>query len=295
LAAVVNRAVEESQSTIDAHGHDLMLSVPARPIIVDADLHRLAQVITNLLENAAKYTDEPNQIWLSVERHADDAIIRVRDMGIGIAPDVLPNVFSLFVQADNSLARPRGGLGIGLNVVKRIVEMHGGTVEASSAGLGQGSEFTVRLPVSKTAISAAATKPSSNSQHVNTTRRKILVVDDNVDAAVTITALLKAWGHEVHAAYSGPSALDAVRSFRPEIILLDIGLPGMSGYDVARNLRADPAAQGIIIAALTGYGQHSDRQRSWEAGFDYHLTKPPDPNLLESLLASPRPRDQSLT
>ncbi len=290
LADAVHRAVEESQSMIDAHGHELMLSVPARPIIVDADVHRLAQVITNLLENAAKYTEKPSRIWLSVERGADEAVIRVRDAGIGIAPQLLPNVFNLFVQADDSLARTKGGLGIGLNVVKRIVELHGGSVGAASAGLGHGSEFTVRLPVSKRTVVVTEAKTSSRGEQPKAPRRKILVVDDNVDAAVTISALLKAWGHQVQAVYSGQSALEAVRNFRPEIILLDIGLPGMSGYEVAKNLRAEPAAQGIIIAALTGYGQEADRQRSWESGFDYHLTKPPDPTILESLLASPQLR-----
>jgi PAS domain S-box-containing protein len=290
LSDAVQRAVEESRSTIDAHGHELMLSLPARPIIVDGDAHRLAQVIANLLENAAKYTEKPGQIWLSVERQGDEAVIHVRDPGIGIAVEVLPHVFSLFVQADNSLARTRGGLGIGLNVVKRIVELHGGHVAVQSAGLGKGSEFTVRLPVSKSGAAVVEPKSSRRDEPPKTPSRRILVVDDNVDAALTISALLKAWGHQVQSIYSGPAALDAVRNFRPEIILLDIGLPGMSGYEVAKSLRAEPGAQGIIIAALTGYGQESDLQRSWDSGFDYHLTKPPDPEILESLLASPRPR-----
>jgi CheY-like chemotaxis protein len=291
IATVMHLAIEESQSAIDARGHELMLSMPARPILVDADLHRLSQVITNLLENAAKYSDKPSQIWLSVERLIDDAVIRVRDVGIGIAPEMLPKIFNLFIQADNSLARSRGGLGIGLNVVKRIVELHGGRVESSSPGLGQGSEFVVRLPVSKAPSPTTVGKPSGKPEHVPTIKRRILVVDDNVDAAVTTTALLQAWGHEVQAAYSGEAALEKVRSFRPEIILLDIGMPGMTGYDVARRLRAEPSAQGIIIAALTGYGQETDRERSWAAGFDYHFTKPPDPTQLESLLAAPRSRN----
>jgi signal transduction histidine kinase/CheY-like chemotaxis protein len=290
LSDAVDRAVEESRSMIDAHGHELMLSLPARPIIVDGDAHRLAQVIANLLENAAKYTEKPGQIWLSVERQGDEAVIRVRDPGIGIAAEVLPHVFSLFVQADHSLARTRGGLGIGLNVVKRIVDLHGGHVAVQSAGLGQGSEFTVRLPVSKNGVAVVETKPARRDEGPKTPSRRILVVDDNVDAALTISALLKAWGHEVQAIYSGQGALEAVRNFRPEIILLDIGLPGMSGYEVARSLRSEPWAQGIVIAALTGYGQESDLQRSWDSGFDYHLTKPPDPEILESLLASPRSR-----
>jgi CheY-like chemotaxis protein len=203
---------------------------------------------------------------------------------------MLPNVFKLFVQADNSWARPRGGLGIGLNVVKKIVELHGGRVHASSPGLGQGSEFTVELPISKSVAPTAVEKSSSKPGYAQITKRRILVVDDNVDAAVTTSALLRTWGHEVQAAYSGETALEKVRSFRPEIILLDIGMPGMTGYDVAKRLRAEPSAQGIIIAALTGYGQETDRERSWAAGFDYHFTKPPDPTQLASLLESPRSR-----
>lgn len=185
LAAVIRLAVEESQAAIDARGHELMLSVPARPVLVDADMHRLSQVIVNLLENAAKFTDKPSQIWLSMERQTDEAVVRVRDAGIGIAPELLPKVFNLFVQAETSLARPRGGLGIGLNVVKRIVELHGGRVQASSPGLGQGSEFTVYLPLSKSAAPTAATMPTPKPAHGNTTKRKILVVDDNVDAAAS--------------------------------------------------------------------------------------------------------------
>lgn len=292
ISSIVNRAIEETQPTIDARGHELMLTLPARPIIVDADAVRISQVISNLLINAAKYTDKPSQIWLSVERHDDEAIVRVRDVGSGIAPEVLPDIFNLFVQADNSLARSQGGLGIGLTVVKRIVEMHGGTVLATSAGLGQGSEFTVRLPVSRSP--SVASKSSRGARKEFGAKRRILVVDDNVDAALTISTLLKAWGHDVQAAFNGPSALNIVRSFQPEIILLDIGLPGMSGYEVARHLRAEPAAHGVILAALTGYGQESDRLRSLEAGFDYHITKPADPNILETLLASPRRRDSGL-
>jgi PAS domain S-box-containing protein len=291
IAAVIQLAIEESRSAVDARGHELMLSVPARPIIVDADLNRLAQVIANLVENAAKYTDEPNQIWLSVERLADEAVIRIRDVGIGIAAEILPTIFDLFVQADNSLARPRGGLGIGLNLAKRIMELHGGSVQASSAGLGQGSEFTVHMPISKSGVASTSAKPVLSSKFVDMKKRRILVVDDNVDAAVTTAALLQGWGHEVQAAYSGEVALEKVRSFEPEIVLLDIGMPGMTGYDVARRLRTEPSAQGIIIVALTGYGQGADLKRSWDAGFDYHFTKPPDPVQLESLLASPQLRN----
>jgi PAS domain S-box-containing protein len=294
IAAVVHLAVEECQSAIDARGHELMLSLPARPTIVDADVHRLSQVIVNLLENAAKYTDKPSRIWLSVERKGDEAVIQVKDVGIGISPDLLPNVFNLFVQGDNSLARPRGGLGIGLNVVKRIVELHGGRVEVSSAGLGKGSQFTVALPISKATVPVALPMHSTKPERDRSAKRRILVVDDNVDAAVSTTSLLQAWGHDVQTAYSGETALEKARSFRPEIILLDIGMPGMTGYDVVKSLRADPAYQGIVVAALTGYGQDRDRERSWTAGFDYHLTKPPDPTVLESLIASPRLRNRAI-
>jgi len=285
LATIIRRAVEESQPLIDARGHELMLTLPAKSIIVDADVHRLSQVFSNLLLNAAKYTDQPNQIWLQVERDDAEAVIRVRDCGIGIAPTLLPNIFNLFVQADHSLDHARGGLGIGLSIVKRIVELHRGTVSAFSAGLGQGSEFIVRLPVSQALAATAETSPHAH--HAKTPRRRILVVDDNADAALTVGTLLRAWGHDVHTAFNGPAALEEAHSFRPEIVLLDIGMPGMSGYDVARELRARPIDPGTIIIALTGYGRESDRERSFEAGFDYHLTKPPDPSTLESLLALP--------
>lgn len=285
LAIVIRRAVEESQPMIDARGHELMLSLPAKSIIVDADVHRLSQVFSNLLLNAAKYTDQPNQLWLHLERDDAEAVIRVRDSGIGIAPEILPNIFNLFVQADHSLDHARGGLGIGLSVVKRIVELHRGTVTAFSAGPGQGSEFVVRLPVSQALAAAVETAPHSH--HAKGPRRRILVVDDNADAALTVGTLLRAWGHDVHTVFNGPAALEEARHFRPEIILLDIGMPGMSGYDVARQLRANPVDPDTIIIALTGYGRESDRERSFEAGFDYHLTKPPDPSTLESLLALP--------
>jgi CheY-like chemotaxis protein len=289
---VMDRAVEEVQPIVDAHGHELTLSVPGRPIIVDGDAFRLSQVISNLLRNALKYSDKPSKIWLTVERQGETAVIRIKDEGIGIAADVLPKIFNLFVQADNSLARSQGGLGIGLTVVKRVVEMHGGLVTAESEGIGKGSEFTIRLPISHASAPLSKAAPTS-SAHAGP-KRRILVVDDNVDAAMTVSTLLKTWGHEVHSVHTGVRAIEEVQNFRPEIVLLDIGLPGMSGYDVARQLRSEPSSKGVIIAALTGYGQESDRQREFEAGFDYHLTKPPDPNLLASLLISPKSRDPIL-
>jgi PAS domain S-box-containing protein len=287
LAGVIRHAIEEAQPQIDAGGHELMLQLPARSIIVEADAARLSQVVANLLVNAARYTKQPSRIWLTVERQADEAVIKVKDSGIGISKELLPRIFSLFVQAEHSLERSQGGLGIGLTIVKRIVEMHGGTVSAASAGAGQGSEFTVRLPMSEALAPVASA--TGMSQPVQP-KRRILIVDDNVDAAMITSALLKAWGHKVEIAFNGPAGIAAVQSFRPEIILLDIGLPGMSGYEVAQQLRAEPSTASLIIAALTGYGQESDRRRSFEYGFDYHLTKPADPQSLESLLLSPRRR-----
>jgi PAS domain S-box-containing protein len=283
----VDRAVEEAQPIIDAHGHELMVSRPSRKLIVDGDSVRLSQVITNLLSNAAKYTDKPGLIWLTIEPNNGDVLIRVRDQGIGIAPDVLPRMFNIFEQADNSVSRSRGGLGIGLTLVKRIIETHGGSVRATSPGLSQGSEFIVRLPVVIDAKLPAKpvyyTRPQSDAN----SGRRILVVDDNVDAATSVERLLRLWGHEVQSAFNGPDAIEKARAFRPEIVLLDIGMPGMSGYEVARSLRAQPEFDGVVITALTGYGQAEDRRRSQEAGFNHHLTKPPDPNALAALIDSP--------
>jgi PAS domain S-box-containing protein len=285
LRAVVDRAVEEIQPAIDARGHELMVSMPARPIVVEADIVRLAQVLSNLLGNAAKYSPQPAQIWLTAERSGSEVLVRVRDQGVGIAPEFLPKIFSLFAQADVPLARTEGGLGIGLTLVKSLVEMHGGTVTVSSPGVGQGSEFVIRLPVSDATPAAAPTPPTPAGGAAS--KRKVLVVDDNVDAAITVSALLKAWGHEVQTVYNGPAALETARGFRPDVVLLDIGLPGLSGYDVARRLRAEGIHDQMLITALTGYGQAEDRARAQAAGFDYHLTKPPDIAVLEALLAAP--------
>jgi CheY-like chemotaxis protein/anti-sigma regulatory factor (Ser/Thr protein kinase) len=263
-----------------------MLIRPARRIVVDGDSVRLAQVISNLLGNAAKYTDQPSQIWLSVEIHGERVEISVRDSGIGMNPEELTRVFNLFEQADNSVGRARGGLGVGLTLVKRIVELHDGTVVAKSAGLGKGSEFTVRLPLSKSVESTE--RATGGAERKAKSGRCILVVDDNVDAAVSVERLLKSWGHEVHTAFNGPAAINLAKSVHPQIVILDIGMPGMSGYEVAIKLRSEPSLQGMVLLALTGYGQADDRRRSLEAGFDHHLTKPPDPAALAKLLDTPR-------
>jgi CheY-like chemotaxis protein len=287
LREVLDRAIEEVQPTIDARGHELMLTCPARQLVVDGDLVRLAQVVSNLLSNAAKYTEKASQIWLAVDPREDEVLIRVRDQGIGMTKEDLSRIFNLFEQADSSISRSRGGLGIGLTLVKRIVELHGGNVTATSAGLSQGSEFVVRLPLSQAAHATRHGVVSGQGAKRQDARR-ILIVDDNVDAALSVERLLKKWGHDVETAFNGPQALEKARAFRPHILLLDIGMPGMSGYEVARQLRAEHEFESLVITALTGYGQAEDRRRSREAGFNHHLTKPPDPEILAALLESPQ-------
>ncbi len=284
LASALTRAVETAQPVIDAHGHRLLISLPQGPVTVQGDLIRLSQVIANLLTNAAKYSDKPGRIWLGVERKGGEALLKVRDEGIGIEPALLPRIFDLFVQADHSLARSGGGMGMGLTLVKRLVEMHGGTVSAHSAGTGtgKGSEFVVRLP------SAPAAQPGTHSSEAQKQEgkgaRRILVVDDNVDAAESMALILKMSGYETQCAYDGPSALDAAQYYLPDVVVLDIGLPGMTGYEVAQKLREQPRFDNTPIIAVTGYGQEEDRRRSRQAGFDHHLTKPVSPEVLQSFL-----------
>jgi PAS domain S-box-containing protein len=286
LGTVFARAVETARPAIDAQGHQLRVSLPTHPVPLEGDLVRLAQVVGNLLLNAAKYTDGAGCIWLAGEREGGEAIIRVRDTGIGIDPGLLPRIFDPFTQGDRSLARSRGGLGIGLTVVKHLVEMHGGRVSASSPGLGKGSEFVVRLPALPQAPVDQGFKPGDEEIRPAASPRRVLVVDDHVDAAESAAMLLGFLGHEVRTAHDGPSALAAVGKFRPEVVLLDIGLPGMSGYEVARALRAQPENRELILVAVTGYGQEEDCRQSQEAGFDRHLVKPVEPKALQELVAS---------
>jgi PAS domain S-box-containing protein len=287
LATVVGRATETVQPTIDAYGHELIVALPDRPVMLEGDLVRLAQVVGNLLTNAAKYTEKAGRIWLTAGAEGDEVVLRVRDSGVGIAPDLLPRVFDLFVQAERSLARSNGGLGVGLTLVKRLVEMHGGTVEARSAGIGHGSEFVVRLPVLRAEPDGADCAPFREVARPSAPARRVLVVDDNVDAADSAAILLRLWGHEVQTVYDGLGVLPAVRDFRPDVILLDIGLPGMTGYEVAEQLRAQPGLGSVVLAAMTGYGQEEDRRRAREAGFNVHLTKPLDPTTLQALVTAP--------
>jgi CheY-like chemotaxis protein len=265
------------------------VSLPAQAIWLHADAARLEQVVVNLLANAAKYTDRGGHVWLTVQREGEEAVLRVRDTGVGIAPETLPRIFDLFTQAERSLDRSQGGLGIGLALVQRLVGMHGGTVSASSA-LGQGSEFVVRLPAVSPPQPQASSPPAEKARPRGPSLR-VLVVDDNVDTVTTLAMLVRESGHEARAAYDGSEVLEAALDYRPNVVLLDIGLPGLNGFEVAKRLRQQPTLKNAVLVAMTGYGQESDRRRSQEAGFDHHLVKPGDfgkvLQILETVSASP--------
>ena len=291
LASVVARAVETAQPHVEAQRHELTMCLPPKSMPVRADPVRLAQVVGNLLTNAAKYTEANGRIWLTARREGDWAVLRVRDNGIGIAPDMLSRIFELFVQADHTTTRSQGGLGIGLTLVKSLVEIHGGTVEAHSAGLGRGSEFVVRLPLMTLAHEEPGERENGDQPQraASPPGQRLLVVDDNMDAADSLAILLRLRGHEVRVAYDGSSALELVKGYRPDLVFLDIGMPGMDGYELARRLRRQPGLEQVRLAALTGYGQEEDRRLSREATIDHHLVKPVEPEALEALLASPKP------
>jgi two-component system CheB/CheR fusion protein len=286
VASVVARAVEAARPFIDSRKHELTITQPAEPIHLEADATRLAQIVANLLHNAAKYSEEGERIWLTVDRRPDEAVIKVRDTGMGIPADMLPRVFDLFSQADHSLDRSQGGLGIGLTLVRSLAEMHGGGVQAFSDGPGRGSEFVLRLPASAAPCQRKSPSDPAGQGAATVMPRRILVVDDHVDAAEMLAKLLQLEGHDVRTVHDGTAALEAAQKYQPEVILLDIGLPGMNGYEVARQLRQQPAMANVLLVAVTGYGQEDDRRRSKMAGFDYHLVKPLTPNSLEHLLAN---------
>jgi PAS domain S-box-containing protein len=284
LAAVVRSSVETSRPLIEAVGHQLSLTFSAEPLMVEGDPVRLAQVFANLLNNAAKYTDPGGHIWISIGRDGNWAAVSVRDTGAGIAGEMLPRVFELFTQAEHLSERSQGGLGIGLTLVRSLVEMHGGTVEALSEGPGRGSEFVVRLPLA--AVHVVET-PRTRSREVpapSLQARRVMVVDDNHDAAESMGILLKLLGAEVQVVYSGMEALELMPTYQPSAVLLDIGMPGMDGHEVARRIRQLPEFRDITLIALSGWGQEEDRRRSKQAGFDYHLIKPADVNALQNLL-----------
>jgi len=283
LGGVVENAVATVRSLFDQRMHELTVSLGGAKVWVHADAARFEQVVVNLLTNAAKYTDPGGHIWLTVQQEGDEAVLRVRDNGVGIASEILPRIFDLFTQAERSLDRSQGGLGIGLALVQRLVEMHGGTVTVTST-LGLGSEFVVRLPVVPPPSSHASSPPPPAQS--NELSLRVLVVDDNVDTVTTLSMLVQESGHEVRTAFDGPSVLETALDYRPDVVLLDIGLPGLNGFEVAKQLRQQPLVRNAVLVAMTGYGRDSDRQRSKEAGFDHHLVKPGDFGKVLEILAT---------
>ena len=284
VGGVVDRAIETAQPLITQRLHALTVSLPPQPIWLQADAARLEQVLVNLLTNAAKYTNEGGHIWLTVRQEGDAAVLLVRDTGIGIAAELLPRIFDLFTQAERSLDRSQGGLGIGLCLVQRLVDLHGGTTEVQSV-LGQGSEFVVRLPAVQSPVASSPLLSSPPTQPPGKLCR-VLVVDDNVDAADSFALLLTAQGHDVRVAYDGPTALQGAHDFPPDLVLLDIGLPGLNGYEVAKRMRQQNGLETVVLVAMTGYGQETDRQHSKDAGFDHHLVKPADFATVRKILAT---------
>jgi PAS domain S-box-containing protein len=292
LGPVLTTAIETARPLLDDRQHELVVTVPDEPVWVHADSARLTQVFGNLLTNAAKYMEEGGAVRVGVDLagrdgERPDVVIRVCDRGVGIPAEMLPRVFDLFTQVGTAVDRAQGGLGIGLSLVKTLVELHGGSVEAHSAGPGRGSEFSVRLPTvaAPVAVQPDVERPETAGVNGHAAAGKILIADDNRDAAESLSRLLQAWGYQTAVAYDGPQAIAAAMGQRPRVVLLDIGLGGMTGYDVARTLRAEPSQDGVRLIALTGFGQEDDRRQSREAGFDAHLVKPVDPEELQRLLA----------
>ena len=287
LASVIHQSVEVCRPLAERAKHELEVSLPPEPVYLHADAVRMAQVFANLLTNACKYTEPGGRIWLTAVRQGRDVVVNVKDTGVGIPPDKLGSVFEIFAQIDRSLERSQGGLGIGLSLVKRLVEMHGGSVEAYSAGLGRGSEFVVRLPT----LIEKATGKAPTAEQTPTTAHRILIVDDNRDAATSLAMLLRLTGNETQTAYDGLEAVEAAAVFRPDVMLLDISLPKLNGYDACRRIRQQPWGKNMVLVALTGWGQEEDRRQSKDAGFDEHMVKPLDLAALMKLLAS-RPSEQ---
>jgi PAS domain S-box-containing protein len=281
LNTVVNHAVESCQPLINSRKHQLSVTLPSDAVWLEADPARLTQVLANLLTNAAKYTEPGGYVSLSAEREGPEVVIRVRDTGIGILPEMLPRIFESFVQVDRSIDRTQGGLGIGLTLAKSLAEMHGGRLEAHSAGVGKGSEFIVRLPVVPE-VTPLEPEAVDKRQATKVPPLRLLVVDDNPDTVASLAMLMRIYGHDVTTADSGPAGLEAALAHELDVIMLDIGLPSIDGHEVARRIRAHTSKP--VLIAMTGYGQTEDRQKSKEAGFDYHLTKPVDPDRLQELL-----------
>jgi two-component system CheB/CheR fusion protein len=285
FARVVAHAVETSTPLIQAKKHRLVLNLPAEPVTIQGDSTRLAQVVANLLNNAAKYTEPGGEITLTADCDGEELTIRVKDTGIGLSEDMLGRVFDLFTQADLSLDRSQGGLGIGLTLVRSLVELHGGSISVRSPGLGLGSEFIVQVPARFGPSTARPETPPPPARQANEHLR-ILVVDDHLDSATSLARLLKSWGHRTRVVHDGPAVIDALSTDTFDVVLLDIGLPGMSGYEVAARIRDSRGGDRIVLVALTGYGQEQDQRRSAAAGFDRHLVKPVIPDTLNDLLTN---------
>ncbi len=293
LATAVHSAVEATRPLIEASGHELTVTLPRDAVVLNADPTRLAQIISNLLNNAAKYTEKGGHIWLSAEQEEGRVAISVRDTGIGLAPEHVSQIFEMFSQVSPALERSQGGLGIGLALVRGLTQLHNGTIEAHSSGPGMGSEFIVRLPVLDLRPAAPQSASSAGGRPDETpvagSKHRILVVDDNVDSAQSLGLLLARLGHEIQLAHDGLEAVQAAGVFHPQVVLLDIGLPKMNGYEAARRIRERPSEAKVTIIALTGWGQERDKQLASEAGFDHHLTKPVEPETLNKLLAEIAP------
>lgn len=286
LSAVIRTAVETVRPLIESLSHTLTVTMPPNPIYLNADPTRLAQVFANLLNNAAKYTEKGGHVWLTAEEQEGRAIVSVRDTGIGISEENLGHIFEMFSQASPALERSQGGLGIGLALVRGLVELHGGAIEAHSGGSGLGSEFIVRLPIMNQPVAATLAPDEGSRSARSDSNIRILVVDDNIDAAESLRMMLRLSGHEVQTAYDGLEAIQAAAAFRPDLVLLDIGLPKMNGYQVARHIREQDWGKHIVLIALTGWGQEDDKKRSTDAGFNFHLTKPVEPVALEKLVSA---------
>ena len=289
LTVVLRYAIELSRSLLDASGQKLSVEIPPEPLGVDGDPVRLAQVFGNLLNNASKYSPEGASVWLSARRAGSGIEVSVRDRGRGIPPAMLSRVFDMFTQVDRDADPGQSGLGIGLTLVKNLVELHGGAVEARSEGPGLGSEFVVRLPALERAPAVLAAAPRAAPPRAMRSIR-ILVVDDNRDSASSLALMLQLMGNETRTAHDGLEGLEIAAAFRPDVVLLDLGMPRLNGFDTAKRLREQPWGKELVLIALTGWGQESDRQRSREAGFDHHVVKPVEPALLERLLAETAPR-----
>jgi CheY-like chemotaxis protein len=283
---VVHDAVEASRPLLEDGRHALHVSLPADPVLVRGDPVRLAEIVINLLNNAAKYTPHDGQVWVVCERTETHALLTVRDTGIGISPEALPGIFTMFSQVDTSLDRAQGGLGVGLALARRLAELHGGELSARSAGLGHGSEFVLKLPIAQAPAAEEPTAAYITGAAPSGSVLRVLVVDDSEDAAESLAMLLRLSAHTVDTAHGGLAALERFREFAPDVVILDIGLPGMNGYEVAERIRQSPRGEDVTLIALTGWGRDEERARAFAAGFDHHLTKPVAVEQLQQLLAA---------